>query len=113
MLSSILAMCITPGMQCEVQNYFYSIWQAILGIPKVPWGTKLTDLKTGPATFHLPGNHDMYAGGQPYYDVIDMLGQPASYFCLQNDHWQFLAMDTSLHDSNPVTVADATFVDAG
>lgn len=99
------------GMQCEVQNYFYSIWQAILGIPKVPWGTKLTDLKTGPATFHLPGNHDMYAGGQPYYDVIDMLGQPASYFCLQNEHWQFVAMDTSLHDSNPVTVADATFVE--
>ena len=99
------------GTQCEVQNYFYSIWQPVLGIPRVPWGTPLTDLKTGPATFHLPGNHDMYAGGQAYYNLIDMLGQPASYFCLQNDHWQFLAMDTSLHDSNPVTVADATSVD--
>ncbi|MEO6982071.1 MAG: metallophosphoesterase [Edaphobacter sp.] len=99
------------GTQSEVQNYFYSIWQPVLGIPRVPWGTVLTDLKTGPATFHLPGNHDMYAGGQPYYSVIDMLGQPASYFCLQNDDWQFLAMDTSLHDSNPVTVADATSVD--
>ncbi|MEO6922423.1 MAG: metallophosphoesterase, partial [Bryocella sp.] len=66
---------------------------------------------TGPATFHLPGNHDMYAGGAPYYAVIDMLGQPASYFCLRNDNWQFVAMDTSLNDSNPRTVADATFVD--
>ncbi len=99
------------GTQSEVQNYFYAIWQQTLGIPKVPWGSKLTDFKTGPATFHLPGNHDMYAGGGPYYAVIDMLGQPASYFCLRNDHWQFVAMDTSLHDSNPTTVNDATKMD--
>ncbi len=99
------------GTQSEVQNYFYAIWQSVLKIPKVPWGSKLTDLTSKPATFHLPGNHDMYSGGQPYYTVIDMLGQPASYFCLQNDNWQFVAMDTSLHDSNPITVTDATFVD--
>lgn len=99
------------GTQAEVQNYFYAIWQPTLGIPRVPWGQKLTDLKTGPATFHLPGNHDMYAGGAPYYAVIDMLGQPASYFCLRNDHWQFVAMDTSLHDSNPATVDNATTMD--
>ncbi len=99
------------GTQCEVQNYFYSIWQQTLEIPLVAWGEKLTDLTTKPATFHLPGNHDMYAGGQPYYSVIDMLGQPASYFCLRNDDWQFVAMDTSLHDSDPMTVNDATYVD--
>ncbi len=99
------------GTTNEVQNYFYALWQPILGIPKVQWGQKLTDLTTGPATFHLPGNHDMYAGGGPYYTVIDMLGQPASYFCLRNDNWQFVAMDTSLHDSNPTTVDDATTVD--
>ncbi len=99
------------GTQSEVQNYFYSIWQPTLGIPRVAWGAKLTDLQAKPATFHLPGNHDMYAGGDPYYTLIDMLGQPASYFALRNDHWQFLAMDTSLHDSNPNTVADATTMD--
>jgi 3',5'-cyclic AMP phosphodiesterase CpdA len=99
------------GTQSEVQNYFYAIWQSVLGIPKVNWGEKLTDLKSKPATFHLPGNHDMYSGGGPYYTVIDMLGQPSSYFCLRNSNWQFIAMDTSLHDSNPVTVQDATWVD--
>ena len=99
------------GTQSEVQNYFYSIWQQILKIPKVAWGQKLTDFTTKPATFHMPGNHDMYSGGGPYYTVIDMLGQPASYFCLRNDNWQFVAMDTSLHDSNPNTVDDATSVD--
>ena len=99
------------GTQTEVQNYFYAIWQSTLGIPKVTWGQKLTDLTAKPATFHLPGNHDMYSGGAPYYSVIDMLGQPASYFSLRNKYWQFVAMDTSYHDSNPTTVADATSVD--
>jgi hypothetical protein len=99
------------GTQSEVQNYFYSIWQQTFKIPLVAWGQKLTDFTTKPATFHMPGNHDMYSGGGPYYTVIDMLGQPASYFCLRNDNWQFVAMDTSLHDSNPNTVNDATSVD--
>jgi hypothetical protein len=44
----------------------------------------------------------MYSGGQPFYTTIDMLGQPASYFCLRNDNWQFIAMDTGLHDCDPV-----------
>ena len=99
------------GTQAEVQNYFYSIWQETFKIPLVAWGQKLTDFTAKPATFHMPGNHDMYSGGAPYYTVIDMLGQPASYFCLRNDKWQFVAMDTSLHDSNPNDVNDATSVD--
>ena len=99
------------GTVHEAQNYFYSIWQETLNIPNVPWGQKLADFNTGPATFHLPGNHDMYSGGQPYYTTIDMLGQPASYFCLRNANWQFVAMDTSLHDNDPLQVSDATWVD--
>lgn len=99
------------GTQHEVQNYFYAIWQKVLGIPKAAWGAKLIDGANGPATFHLAGNHDMYAGGQPYYAVIDMLGQPASYFCLRNEHWQFLAMDTGLHDSNPSKEGDPTWLE--
>jgi hypothetical protein len=99
------------GTEFEAQNYFYSIWQETLGIPNVPWGQKLTDFTTGPATFHLPGNHDMYSGGAPYYTTIDMLGQPASYFCLRNANWQFIAMDTSLHDCDPSHVNDATWVE--
>jgi hypothetical protein len=99
------------GTQNEVQNYFYAIWQKVLGIPKVAWGAKLTDTTKKPATFHLTGNHDMYAGGQPYYTVIDMLGQPASYFCLRNENWQFIAMDTGLHDANPNQQGDPTWLE--
>jgi hypothetical protein len=44
----------------------------------------------------------MFSGGAPYYKLIDQLGQPSSYFCLRNDDWQFVAMDTGLHDSDPL-----------
>jgi hypothetical protein len=55
--------------------------------------------------FSLCGNHDMYSGGQGYYWLVGQLGQQASYFCLQNPNWQFLAMDTGHNDNNPITVA--------
>lgn len=89
------------GAAHEFQNYFYKIWQQTLKLPKVKWGAKLT-APSRPATFTLAGNHDMYAGGGPYYTTIDMLGQPASYFCLRNSQWQFIALDTGLHDADPV-----------
>ena len=42
--------------------------------------------------FNLAGNHDLYAGGAGYYWLLDELGQPASYFCLRNEHWQVLGV---------------------
>ena len=76
------------GTDFEMQNYFYNIWKGCLDLTKI-------------ATYTLSGNHDMFCGGAPYYKLIDQLGQPASYFCLRNDNWQFIAMDTGLHDSKP------------
>jgi 3',5'-cyclic AMP phosphodiesterase CpdA len=97
------------GTAFEYQNYFYKIWQPTFGLEKVDWGGKPAK-PPKPATFTLPGNHDMYSGGGPYYTTIDMLGQPSSYFCLRNDNWQFIAIDTGLHDSDPVCQT-ATFLD--
>ncbi|ABQ39727.1 metallophosphoesterase [Bradyrhizobium sp. BTAi1] len=64
--------------------------------------------------YSLSGNHDMYCGGVGFYDLITKLNpapltQPASFFCLRSadEKWQFLAMDTGLHDDNPATVAGA------
>jgi predicted phosphodiesterase len=76
------------GTDFEMQNYFYNIWKESLDLTRA-------------VTFTLAGNHDMFCGGAPYYKLIDQLGQPASYFCLRNDNWQFLAMDTGLHDAKP------------
>jgi len=67
--------------------------------------------------YTLSGNHDMYSGGAGYYSLIDSLNdharlQQASFFCLRNDDWQFIAMDTGLHDYNPFTVTDVlTFIE--
>jgi hypothetical protein len=64
--------------------------------------------------YTLSGNHDMYCGGTGFYSLISQLNgapftQPASFFCLRSadERWQFLAMDTGLHDDNPATVAGA------
>lgn len=64
--------------------------------------------------YTLSGNHDVYCGGVGFYSLISQLNgapftQPASFFCLRSadERWQFLAMDTGLHDDNPATVAGA------
>lgn len=75
------------GTEFEVENYFWNIWKSTFDLSKV-------------RTFTLAGNHDMYSGGGPYYQLIDRLGQPASYFCLRNADWQFIALDTGLHDDD-------------
>lgn len=79
------------GTHNEEQENFLDICQHIFG-HNVP-------------LFSLCGNHDVYSGGDGYYWMLDQIGQQASYFCLQNPNWQFLAMDTGYNDNNPFTVA--------
>jgi hypothetical protein len=64
-----------------------------------------------PLVFTLDGNHDRYAGaGGGYFQLIAGLNtgsglpQPNSYFALRNNFWQFVAMDTGYHDTDPYTV---------
>ncbi len=76
--------------QFEVDNYFWKIWSEVLNLPA-----------SGIPNYTLAGNHDMFCGGEPYYKLLDRMGQPASYFCLRNDNWQIIALDTGLHDSKP------------
>jgi hypothetical protein len=52
-------------------------------------------------SFAMNGNHEMYARGMAYFDVfLPRLGlstgtrQQASFFCLENDYWRFIALDT-------------------
>lgn len=90
------------GTQFEVNTYFLPIWQQTLNL-----GDKLDRIPT----FTLAGNHDYYSGGVAYYQTLQKLGQPASYFCLRNANWQFIAMDTGYHDHNPAGGGDgATYL---
>jgi hypothetical protein len=55
-------------------------------------------------SFSLNGNHEMYALGYAYFRNMlpalglrkngRPLGQKASFFCLENDHWRIIALDT-------------------
>ena len=55
-------------------------------------------------TFALNGNHEMYARGKGYFEVLLPAigpttsngpgGQGASYFALRNDHWLIVGLDT-------------------
>jgi hypothetical protein len=45
--------------------------------------------------FALNGNHEMYSGGNAYFELIPMFGQSASYFNLGNQYWRLIALDTS------------------
>jgi hypothetical protein len=75
------------GTAREMEDYFFTPWKQILDLDN-----------SGIASFVTPGNHELYSGGQPFYDVIDKLGQPASYFCLRNEHWQLIGIDTAMND---------------
>jgi hypothetical protein len=78
------------GTQFEQQTNFVNVCQSVLG--------------NTVRLFSMCGNHDMYSGGEGYYWLVDKIGQQASYFCLQNADWQFLAMDTGHNDNDPFTV---------
>jgi hypothetical protein len=57
-------------------------------------------------SFALNGNHEMYANGNAYFELFlpDLgvsgsaegrrYGQKASFFCLQNDFWRIIGLDT-------------------
>jgi len=72
--------------------------------------------------FNMTGNHDMYSGGGPFYDLLGQLNQPPlappgqlqtnSFFSLRSSRWQLLGMDTGLHDSDVFDVAtDMTYLE--
>lgn len=61
-------------------------------------------------SFALNGNHEMYANGVGYFVLFlprlglrnpagKMMGQEASFFCLQNDHWRVIAIDTGYNST--------------
>ena len=55
-----------------------------------------TDAASG--TYVLNANHEMYSGGRGYFDVaLPGLQQETSYFCLENDYWRIVAVDTGYH----------------
>jgi len=77
------------GTENEVNERFLKYW-AFWDTPAVP-GRSLA----------LNSNHEMYSGGYGYFDItLSAFQQPASYFSLSNDNWQFIGLDTGYVDHN-------------
>ena len=92
------------GTQYEFDNFFTGVWSQVFGAAPGKDGS--------PKLYNLSGNHDMYSGGQAYYNLLKSIGQPASFFSVRNADWQLLAMDTGLHDASPVGLGSTpTFLD--
>ncbi len=70
------------GTEKEIADRFVGIW------PKVP----------GARNRGLNGNHEMYTGGQAYFDAISKWGQSSSYFAFENEHWILAGLDTAYAD---------------
>lgn len=69
------------GTASEYRDFFLDAW---------PRGTL--------RTFVLNANHEMYSGGYGYFGLaLPTFGQDASFFCLQNEHWRVVAVDTGYY----------------
>ena len=48
------------------------------------------------SSFALNGNHEMYSGGESYFDtVLPAFGQPQSFFCLESQYWRIIGLDSA------------------
>jgi hypothetical protein len=72
------------GEKEEYEQYFFPYW---------PKGTHPQH-----PVLLLNANHEMYSGGYGYFDyALKQVNQEASYFCVENDHWRIIGLDTGYH----------------
>jgi hypothetical protein len=79
------------GYRSEYDEHFLQYWPVQKGE-----GDKF-------GSYNMNGNHDMYSGGFDYFDYLLADARfrrqnQCSFFGLQNDFWQILALDTAYED---------------
>ena len=96
-----------PDFTIHLGDIYYvgtkkEIWENMLGgMTRWPQGAR--------GSFALNANHEMYARGKAYFKHLlprlgmrehpggDSQGQKASFFCLRNDHWLIIGLDTGYY----------------
>jgi len=72
-------------------------------------------------SFALNGNHEMYANGIGYFDVLlprlglrdakgAMSGQQTSFFSLENQHWRLIGIDTGYNSTGVPILSHIPFI---
>lgn len=111
-----LAEAASQGRDCHVVHLgdtYYAGWDYEYRKRFLPWWPVRPGEPHG--SWSLNGNHDMYAGGHGYFEVLladDRFAaqQQSSWFSLENDDWQLLALDTAYTD-HALTGSQATWVE--
>ena len=59
--------------------------------------SRYPELGVPPGTsYALNGNHEMYSGGEAYFDVVlKAFAQPQPFFWLETDYWRIIGLDTA------------------
>jgi hypothetical protein len=71
------------GTRTEVDQRFLNVWSR----PR------------GATSRALNSNHEMYSGGDAYFDrILAAFGQEGSYFAYQNANWTLIGLDVAYHD---------------
>lgn len=79
--------------------------------PDAPW------VRGSKGSFALLGNHEMYARGIAFFEKLlptlgikdaagHYTGQKAGFFCLENDHWRILGLDTGYHSIGKIPLIE-------
>ena len=80
------------GNEAEVNENFLGVKTSEYDPVAFPRGTR--------GTFALMGNHDMFTNGNAFFDIVlPALGQKASFFCLRNDRWTIVGLDTGYNST--------------
>jgi hypothetical protein len=77
------------GVKTECES-FLQLWPLQTNI-------RYPELGVPPGTsYALNGNHEMYSGGEAFFNVVlKAFGQPQPFFCLENDYWRIIGLDTA------------------
>ncbi|MBI3435694.1 MAG: metallophosphoesterase [Proteobacteria bacterium] len=71
------------GTSKEVKQRFLDLWPS----------------RNGAVNRALNSNHEMYSGGDAYFDdTLPAFGQQGSYFAMQNTHWTLIGLDVAYRD---------------
>ena len=93
----------TEAHVIHLGDVYYSGWAAEYDAHFLPFWPVQPGEEERFGSWSLNGNHDMYSGGHGYFDHL--LKDPrfarqaqSSYFSLENDFWQVLALDTAYQE---------------
>jgi len=92
-----------PAIAIHLRDIYYgyggvkSECESFLQLWPLQTNSQYPEIGVPPGTsFALNGNHEMHSGGEAYFNaMLKAFGQPRPFFCLENDNWRPVGLDTA------------------